>query len=149
MRLMNTNCGYINNQGVFFFLPSCEPRQGQLDFLWYFVEVLHIIQMKIYRNVLIYWNSKVNRTFLVQNEKDKSKLLIILKYFCRFPKFTGSRGKRRPGLYSPTTRVSPVKYYNMQIKEVYFPHQRVHLELMVEAPPPQKKCRVIKDYSEQ
>ena len=31
-------------QRVFFFLPSCEPRQCQPDFLWYFVEVCCFIQ---------------------------------------------------------------------------------------------------------
>ena len=29
---------YSCQQGVFFFLPSCEPRQCQPDFLWYFIE---------------------------------------------------------------------------------------------------------------
>ena len=37
----------LSNRAVFFFLPSCEPWQGQQDFLCNFVEVLSLRQQKI------------------------------------------------------------------------------------------------------
>ena len=46
---------WLGYQGVFFFLPSYEPRQGQPDFLWNFVEVWPIRQLKIYKFAEIPW----------------------------------------------------------------------------------------------
>ena len=39
--------------GRLFFLPSCEPRQGQTVFLWKFVEVWPLRQLEIYPNLSI------------------------------------------------------------------------------------------------
>ena len=47
-------------QGVFFFLPSCEPRQCQPDFLWYFVEACCFIQLKIHQKLKF---AEIPRTF--------------------------------------------------------------------------------------
>ena len=72
---------YIH-QDVFLFLPSCEPRQCQPDFLWYFVEVCCFIQLKIHQKFKF---AEIPRTFHLQNDKNKSNLLILLKYFVKFP----------------------------------------------------------------
>ena len=69
-------------QGVFFSLPSCEPQQCQPDFLWYFVEVCCFIQLKIHQKFKF---AEIPRTFHLQNDKNKSNLLILLKYFVKFP----------------------------------------------------------------
>ena len=68
--------------GRLFFLPSCEPRQCQPDFLWYFVEVCCFIQLKIHQKFKF---AEIPRTFHLQNDKNKSNLLILLKYFVKFP----------------------------------------------------------------
>ena len=69
-------------QGVFFFLPSCEPRQCQPDFLLYFVEVCCFIQLKIHQKFKF---AEIPRTFHLHNDKNKSNLLILLEYFVKFP----------------------------------------------------------------
>ena len=73
---------FNKGRASFFFLPSCELRQCQPDFLWYFVEVCCFIQLKIHQKFKF---AEIPRTFHLQNDKNKSNLLILLKYFVKFP----------------------------------------------------------------
>ena len=66
------------SQGVFFFLPSCELRQCQPDFLWYFAEVWCFIQLKIHKSSHLL---KFQGVFFYKMIKHSSKHIVFEVFF--------------------------------------------------------------------
>ena len=86
------------SQGVFFFLPSCEPRQGRQDFLGNFLEVWSLRRQKMYQNVPICLNSCTKWAKQLKFVEDFEIFFDISCESIHFlwTKFTGSRGKIQP-----------------------------------------------------